>query len=149
MRFARKRGAGMWSQMNWLRFVDVGVYLALAIVAGMHWRNDAHHWIGAVISAPFFFLWMLARYQLGASFAVRAEAKKLVTHGIYSKIRNPIYVFGGLAIVGLFVVHGWYMWTAIFVLFNLFQYFRVRREEQVLTEAFGDEYRAYKARTWF
>ena len=39
-----------------------------------------------------------ARLQLGKSFAITAKAHQLVTHGIYSKIRNPIYVFGsGLA----------------------------------------------------
>src|SRR5271170_8058348 len=80
--------------MTWLRFVDLGTYLGLAVVAGMRWRGDRHHWIGAAISIPAFFLWMLARYQIGDSFAVLAEARKLVTHGIYSKIRHPIYVFG-------------------------------------------------------
>ena len=80
---------------------------------------------------------------------MRAEAKKLVTHGIYSKIRNPIYVFGGLAFLGEFVALGWYLGIAVLVIVNLGQYFRIRREEQVLTAAFGDEYRAYKAQTWF
>jgi protein-S-isoprenylcysteine O-methyltransferase Ste14 len=135
--------------MNWLRFVDVGFYLILAVVAGKHWHSDLHHWIGAAISLPAFFLWMLARYQIGASFAVRAQAKKLVTHGLYSKIRHPIYVFGGLAFLGEFVAMGWYVWTVVFVIMNLGQYLRVRREEQVLTEAFGDDYRTYKASTWF
>jgi len=31
---------------------------------------------------------MAARVQLGASFSVRAKAKKLVTTGVYSRIRN-------------------------------------------------------------
>jgi protein-S-isoprenylcysteine O-methyltransferase Ste14 len=135
--------------MNWLRFFDLGIYLALAAVTAMHWHNDGHHWIGTAISIPAFVLWMLARHQLGDSFAVRAEAKKLVTHGIYSKIRNPIYVFGGLAFLGEFVALGWYLGIAVLVIVNLGQYFRIRREEQVLTAAFGDEYRAYKAQTWF
>jgi protein-S-isoprenylcysteine O-methyltransferase Ste14 len=135
--------------MNWLRFVDLGAYLVLAAVTGMHWQNDRHHWIGAAISIPAFVLWMLARHQLGASFAVRAEAKRLVTHGIYSKIRNPIYLFGGLAFAGEFVALGWYIWTAVFLMINLGQYFRIKREEQVLATAFGDEYLVYKARTWF
>lgn len=139
----------MVREMNWLRFVDVGAYLVLAVVAGMHWQNDRHHWIGAAISVPAFFLWVLARYQIGASFAVRAEAKKLVTHGLYSKIRNPIYLFGGLAIGGEFVAMGWYVWTGVFVVMNFVQYLRVKLEEQVLAEAFGDEYRAYRAKTWF
>ena len=148
MRSARKPDY-MARGPNWLRFLDVGMYLALAIVAGIHWRNDRHHWIGAAISMPAFFLWILSRHQLGASFAVRAEAKKLITRGLYSKIRNPIYLFGGLALLGEFVALGWYIWAAVFVLINFSQYLRVRREEQVLAEAFGDEYRAYKARTWF
>jgi protein-S-isoprenylcysteine O-methyltransferase Ste14 len=135
--------------MDWLRFLDLGAYLIVAAVAGMRWQNDRHHWIGAAISVPAFFLWMLARRQLGASFAVRAQAKKLVTHGLYSRIRNPIYVFGGLTFAGVFVVQGWYIWTVVFVIFNLAQYFRIKREEQVLTQAFGDEYRTYRSRTWF
>jgi len=139
----------MSREMNWLRFLDLGTYLILVAVAGMGWRNDGHHWIGAAISVPAFCLWMLARHQIGTSFAVRAEAKKLVTHGLYSKIRHPIYIFGGLAFLGEFLALGWYIWTAVFVLMNLTQYIRVRREERVLTEAFGDEYCAYKAKTWF
>jgi protein-S-isoprenylcysteine O-methyltransferase Ste14 len=135
--------------MSWMRFLDLGAYLILAVVTGMRWQNDRHHWIGAAVSVPAFILWMLARYQLGDSFSVRAEAKKLVTHGIYSKIRNPIYVFGGLAFVGEFVALGWYVWTAVLVIINCGQYFRIKREEQVLAETFGDEYRAYKAQTWF
>ena len=135
--------------MDWLRFVDVGLYLVLAVIAGRHWHNDPRHWIGAAISLPALALWMLARYQLGSSFAVRAEAKKLVTHGLYSRIRHPIYIFGGLAFLGEFLIFGWYIWLTIFAVFNLGQYFRVRREEQVLAEAFGEEYRAYKAGTWF
>jgi protein-S-isoprenylcysteine O-methyltransferase Ste14 len=135
--------------MNWLRFLDLGAYLVLAVVTATHWQNDRHHWIGAAISLPAFLLWMLARYQLGASFVVRAEAKKLITHGIYSKIRNPIYLFGGLAFLGEFVAQGWYIGIAVWVIINSGQYFRIRREEHVLTAAFGDEYRAYKAQTWF
>jgi protein-S-isoprenylcysteine O-methyltransferase Ste14 len=135
--------------LNWLRFLDLGSYLILAVVAGMHWHNDPHHWIGAALSVPAFLLWMLARQQIGASFAVRAEARKLVTHGLYSKIRHPIYIFGGLAFLGEFLALGWYLWTVVFLLINFSQYLRVRREEQVLSEAFGDEYRVYKAKTWF
>lgn len=139
----------MLRDLNWLRFLDVGAYFILAVIAGMRWHNDLHHWIGAAISVPAFFLWMLARHQIGASFAVRAQAKKLVTHGLYSKIRHPIYLFGGLAFVGEFLAQGWYIWSAVFALMNFSQYVRARREEHVLREAFGDEYRAYQASTWF
>ena len=34
---------------------------------------------------------------------MRAKAQTLVTHGLYSRIRNPIYVFGALVIAGIFL----------------------------------------------
>jgi protein-S-isoprenylcysteine O-methyltransferase Ste14 len=90
-----------------------------------------------------------ARYQLGRSFAIRAEAHKLVTHGIYSKIRNPIYVFGTVVIAGFVVlIHrpiGWLLVLAIIVMQTL----RARREAQLLEAAFGDAYREYRRHTWF
>jgi len=139
----------MSPEMKWLRLLDLSAYVIFAVIAYTRWHNDLHHWVGAAISIPNLFLWMLARHQLGDSFAVRAQASKLVTHGLYSRIRNPIYIFGALAFLGEFLALGWYIGSAIFVLMNLTQYFRIRREEKVLSEAFGDEYRTYKASTWF
>jgi len=57
--------------------------------------------IGAVIAGVSFPLFALARWQLGSSFSVKAKAGQLVTTGIYSRIRNPIYLFGGLFTVGV------------------------------------------------
>jgi protein-S-isoprenylcysteine O-methyltransferase Ste14 len=134
--------------MDWLRFIDVAVYLALAAVVGQHWHNDRHHWIGAAISLGGLFLWLLARHQLGESFAVRAEAKKLVTHGLYAKIRNPIYFFAFFAFSGELVALGAYAAIPVLLIFQGGQFMRIKREEQVLEAAFGDDYRAYKAKTW-
>jgi protein-S-isoprenylcysteine O-methyltransferase Ste14 len=90
-----------------------------------------------------------ARFQLGRSFSLTPQARRLVTHGLYSKIRNPIYVFGTLAIAGLcLILQRPYLWLLpLFVI--VMQTARARREAQVLEAKFGDEYRAYRARTWF
>jgi protein-S-isoprenylcysteine O-methyltransferase Ste14 len=140
---------GSLGGMDWLRFVDVGIYLALAVVVGQHWQNDRHHWIGLAISLTGFALWLLARHQLGSSFAVRAEAKELVTHGLYAKIRNPIYFFAFFAFLGEFVALGAYGAIPVLLMFQVGQYMRIKREQQVLEAAFGDEYRTYKSQTWF
>lgn len=105
---------------------------------------------GAVIGLPSLALLFLARLQLGASFSVTAKAQALVTRGLYSRIRNPIYVFGGLAVAGIFLFIGVskLLWALLVVLVPV-QIYRVRKEEEVLAAKFGDEYRAYKARTWF
>ena len=62
--------------------------------------------VGACLLGLGFILWTVARFQLGSSFAVTAQARHLVTHGLYSKIRNPIYVFGSCVIAGAILVAG-------------------------------------------
>jgi protein-S-isoprenylcysteine O-methyltransferase Ste14 len=91
----------------------------------------------------------IARYQLGKSFALRAKAHQLVTHGIYSKIRNPIYVSGGVMLAGfVLVLHRPILWLLLLALIVM-QTLRARREAKVLEAAFGDAYREYRRRTWF
>ena len=130
--------------------LDAGLYLIFASYVILRlWHNDLRPWIGMAISLAAFLLWMLARRQLGDSFAVKAEAKKLVTSGLYSKIRNPIYFFGSVAYTGAFIAAGLYLPLMIFLVMYSYQLLRIRREEKVLTAAFGEEYLSYKARTWF
>jgi protein-S-isoprenylcysteine O-methyltransferase Ste14 len=96
-----------------------------------------------------FILWTVARFQLGASFAVKAEARQLVTRGLYSKIRNPIYVFGSMVMAGGILVFGKPVWLLIFLLLIPLQIWRTGKESAVLESAFGEEYRKYRAGTWF
>ena len=104
---------------------------------------------GVAIFIPAFVLFVLARIELGRAFSIKAKASMLVTTGLYSRIRNPIYVFGGLMSVGMivFVHRPW--WLLIWVPLIPLQLVRVRKEEQVLEAKFGDAYRDYKRRTWF
>ena len=59
--------------------------------------------VGLAIALPALLLLMTARVQLGRAFSVRAKASNLVTTGLYSRIRNPIYVFSALAILGFII----------------------------------------------
>ena len=96
-----------------------------------------------------FILWTVARFQLGGSFTVTAQAKRLVTRGLYSKIRNPIYLFGSWVVAGLILLRGRPMWLLIFAILIPLQIWRARNEAQVLETEFGEKYRAYHATTWF
>ena len=104
---------------------------------------------GAVVAGASFALVALARIQLGSSFTVQAKARKLVTKGLYAKIRNPIYVFSALLLVGMSVVLSNWVLLGLVVIVIPVQRMRARREEAVLAAAFGDEYAQYKAGTWF
>ena len=132
-----------------LRWLDLIVYLAFLAFAALAGPRALAWYVGlglAVVSVPW---WFLARWQLGASFSVRADARKLVTSGLYSKLRHPVYVFGSVGWFGaLMMLLGWravVIWLGIVVM----EIARARREERVLVEAFGPEYAEYRSRTWF
>lgn len=90
-----------------------------------------------------------ARYTLGRSFSIAAKATALVTTGIYSRIRNPIYVSGMFFFGGVLIMIKRPELWAVFVVLIPLQIIRARREAAVLEEKFGDAYREYRKQTWF
>lgn len=106
-------------------------------------------WIGAGMMVFGFAMWAVAHVQLGTAFSARAQARHLVTQGIYSRIRNPIYVFGGIGIAGAFIFLKFPNFLLVFLFLIPMQVLRARKEARVLENAFGDEYRAYRKKTWF
>ncbi len=132
--------------------------LILAVL-GIGWLVYQNGWLhastpwqiaGLAIAIPALVLFVLARVQLGRAFSVQAKASLLVTDGLYSRIRNPIYVFGALLIAGvlIYLAKPWLLLIAFVILIPL-QVIRVRKEEQVLEAKFGEAYRDYKRKTWF
>lgn len=105
--------------------------------------------IGLFLLSAGFIFWTIARFQLGGSFRVRAQAIQLVKRGLYSRIRNPIYVFGSCVIAGVILFLGHPMWLLVFVILVPLQIWRAGNEARVLEAKFGDEYRAYRTSTWF
>src|SRR5450759_5952335 len=61
---------------------------------------------------------ILSRYTLGRSFSVAPKATALVTSGIYSRIRNPIYVCGAIFLLGLVLIV-WMPYLPIVLLLSL------------------------------
>ena len=99
-----------------------------------------------VVALPLF---VLARIQLGRAFSIRAKATTLVTTGLYSRIRNPIYVFGGLTVAGFFLWAGKPVFLLVFLILIPLQLRRIHNEEKVLEQQFGAAYLEYKQKTWF
>lgn len=88
-------------------------------------------------------LWSL--HFLGRSFAVMASARELVTGGPYGLVRHPLYLFEGVATLGVVLAH-WNPWAVVLAIGHFaLQYRRMQHEERVLREAFPD-YAAYAAR---
>jgi protein-S-isoprenylcysteine O-methyltransferase Ste14 len=103
---------------------------------------------GAVITLASFSLIVVARVHLGRSFSVRAKATRLVTTGLYARIRNPIYTFGCFFFLGLAMfIPAWWLLLLLILVIPM-QIVRSRREAAVLEATFGEEYRRYRRQTW-
>ncbi len=110
---------------------------------------NVQRYVGTVLAVVGVSCIAVARYQLGKSFSIKPEARTLVTNGLYSKIRNPIYVFGMVTLVGFLLVLQKPKSWIVPVIVAVGQATRARREAQVLEAAFGDAYREYRRKTWF
>lgn len=87
----------------------------------------------------------LARIQFERGYSRRPG---LVTHGVYSWIRHPIYLFSSIAFAGLLLYLDEPLGILGLVPFQFFLIYIARREEQRLEALYGEQYRRYKQQTW-
>ena len=83
---------------------------------------------------------------LGKSFSIMAEARKLITHGPYARVRHPLYICEEVAVLGMLIQV--ISPTAVFIVLAhaLFQFRRMLNEEKILKATFV-EYEKYAAQT--
>ena len=125
------------------------VLIVIGIVAFRPGAWKAARFAGFCIAVPAAVLLFTARWQLGKSFSVTPQARELVTWGIYSKIRNPIYVFSALLLVGVLIALQYRYALLLLLVLIPIQIARAHQEAQVLEARFGEEYRNYRRGTWF
>lgn len=108
-------------------------------------------WIGMAIFAFALYLFYLTHRDLGRNWSVSLEVRdqhRLITGGIYRHVRHPMYTaFFLWAVAQAFLLPNWIAGPAGLVGFGTLFLFRVFREEQMMLETFGEEYRVYSSRT--
>jgi protein-S-isoprenylcysteine O-methyltransferase Ste14 len=98
-------------------------------------------------------LWLFHRSHadLGQYWSITLEVREnhqLITHGIYRRVRHPMYTALFLFSVGqLLALPNWIAGPSYLVSFGILFALRLRAEERMMLETFGDEYVAYMART--
>jgi protein-S-isoprenylcysteine O-methyltransferase Ste14 len=108
-------------------------------------------WLGVLVFA--LALWLLYRSHtdLGRHWSVTLEIReqhRLVTDGVYARIRHPMYAaFWLWALAQALLLPNWVAGPAGLVGFGLLFFGRVAREEAMMIEHFGDDYRRHMART--
>jgi protein-S-isoprenylcysteine O-methyltransferase Ste14 len=107
-------------------------------------------WSGAVLGAASVSLFLWTHRTLGKNAAaelVIKEEQNLVTGGPYRWVRHPMYTTIVLQYLAFFLLSGnWVMGISGFGV-SMLCVARVADEEEMLVEAFGDQYRAYMRRT--
>jgi protein-S-isoprenylcysteine O-methyltransferase Ste14 len=132
----------------WLPLLG-GVWALGYLFTSVPGSHDLTRWTGLGLGVVGLAGVILSRYTLGRSFSIAPKATELVTRGIYSRIRNPIYVSGVVFAAGLFLMlRKPHLWLLLLVIIPL-QIIRAHREARVLEAKFGDAYREYRRSTWF
>jgi protein-S-isoprenylcysteine O-methyltransferase Ste14 len=115
-------------------------------------------YLGTAVDAACLWLFYRTHQELGHNWSVSLDLRErhtLVTTGIYALVRHPMYTgFWLMALGQALLLPNWIAGPAGLVGFGILFFGRVRREEQMMITAFGDEYRDYMRRTariipWF
>lgn len=117
--------------------------LAVGRYAAPHWRIG----VADSLAACGVLLEIAALATLRTAFTQLAEARRIVSTGLYRFVRHPLYVayfitFGAEALLVMKPAF-WAMYAA----FILLEWLRAQAEEKILERTFGVDYDAYRRRT--
>lgn len=109
-------------------------------------------WTGTLVLAAGMALLHRTHRDLGRAWSITLEIRDqhtLVTHGIYERLRHPMYAaFWLWAISQALLLPNWIAGFSGLMGFGTLFFARVGYEERMMLETFGDDYRAYMARTY-
>lgn len=113
--------------------------------------HAAQGWLGAVFLVGGMTLLYRTHRDLGRAWSITLEVRdqhKMITHGIYERLRHPMYAsFWLWAISQAFLLPNWVAGLSGLAGFGTLFFARVYREEDMMIEKFGEEYRSYMKRT--
>jgi protein-S-isoprenylcysteine O-methyltransferase Ste14 len=108
-------------------------------------------WLGVAVLVGAMALFWRTHRDLGRAWSVTLEIRtehRLVTHGIYARLRHPMYAaFWLWALSQALLLPNWIAGLSGLVGFGTLFFCRVGHEERMMLERFGAEYREYVRRT--
>jgi protein-S-isoprenylcysteine O-methyltransferase Ste14 len=137
-------------------FLVLIAFLAMYII-GMAWIDTFSfplpawlRWAGFVLGLLSLAFWTWTQVELDTHWSAQLQLRtehQLVTSGPYAHIRHPLYtaMFAWAIALALLTAH--WIFVALAVLSIIGTVARIPKEEQMMIERFGDEYRAYMQQT--
>ena len=105
---------------------------------------------GAALATFGLIIFILAFFSFGNSWRIGIDREKsgaLVTKGIFSITRNPIFVAFDLMSLGIFLVNGTWFFLVFALLALITVHSQILREEKFLTQRYGEAYARYRKKT--
>jgi protein-S-isoprenylcysteine O-methyltransferase Ste14 len=122
-------------------------FLPLVLVK-LIFKNQIIQFAGAVVIFVGLLVFCLALTSFNSSWRVGIDTVSpgdLITTGVFSVSRNPIFLSMDLYFLGTFLIYSNLFFLFCFVCIALGFQFQIRQEEIFLIERYGDNYREYMA----
>lgn len=107
---------------------------------------------GILLTFAGVFVAIWARRHIGRYWSSKITLKvghKLIQSGPYAHVRHPIYSGLALATLGTVLAIGEWRGVITWLLLIIAHWKKARREEAILAQEFGDEFRQYRRHTGF
>lgn len=141
-------------EKSFLFLLWTGMFILPVIYAATDWLDFADYalpiwapWLGVALIVGAVVVFWRAHADLGLNWSPTLEIREkheLITRGIYAKIRHPMYASLWLwALAQVLLLHNWVAGFSSLLVFIPFYFLRVKAEEQLMLEQFGDQYRSY------
>jgi protein-S-isoprenylcysteine O-methyltransferase Ste14 len=146
-----------WLDIFFLFIISIGMVIPLVYVFTSrldfadYYLPDWVGWLGVLLILDAAWLLFLSHRDLGRYWTISVglrEGHTLITTGIYQYIRHPMYAAHLVWAIGqILILHNWIAGYSFIVTMLPFYFYRSRKEEEMLMEEFGDEYREYRDKT--
>jgi len=158
------RGKGTWRIVEILSLGSLLLWITEVVLHAVHSRYDifpqkvnvallsaaAVKIAGVVLVSLGLITFILAFLNFGNSWRIGIDRKKpgaLVTKGIFSITRNPIYLAFDLLSLGMFLMNGTWFFLIFALLAAVACHFQILREEEFLRRQYGQEFEKYCKQT--
>lgn len=133
----------------------LSMFMVPVIYAATNWLDFANYtlpiwagWLGVALLVGALVVFWRSHADLGLNWSPSLEIREkheLITRGIYSVIRHPMYASQWLWVTAQpLLLQNWAAGFLNLAVFIPFYFLRVKEEEQLMLEQFGDDYRSYK-----
>lgn len=141
-----------------LGLLFIGMFFIPLIYSTTNWLDFANYalpgwagWFGVFLMVLALLIFWRSHKDLGLNWSPSLEIRKehaLITNGIFGYIRHPMYASQWVWVIAQpLLLQNWLAGFLNFLIFIPFYILRVRAEEQMMLDRFGDEYRAYMQKT--